>query len=140
MATRLIALPPSRFLIIATTLLMFAVLFALAVLTPYGIYNLKCERFDMPAYEKTFGFTLGGIDTPGGTDKVLGIAAVVPNGIFARSGLRPGDVPRMHHGVSELCGDLSAALSGRAVELRVYNPDDARAGKESARDVRLRVE
>jgi hypothetical protein len=90
-ATRLITLANTRVLDVALILAVLATVCAVAVLYPYGFYNLKCARFDMPECEAAFGFRLGEMEAPssnGRSYKVQGIAIVEPNGVFARSGIR----------------------------------------------------
>jgi hypothetical protein len=132
-----LTLPDQRFLYVAIVLLALTVLVGLVTLFPYQVYNLKCQQFDMPGYEEAFGFTLGHVKAPGGA-WTPAIAAVTPGGVFDRAGVRPGDVPHMHHGLGDFCGTLSAALAGGDMDLRVYNIHDA-AAPGSSRDLRLRI-
>lgn len=137
-AMRLMTLPRTKFLYLAVIFVALAAVVAVIVLTP----NEICLRFEMPRYERAFGFKLGEMEAPGAgasSDRVLAVTTVEPNGVFARSGVRPGDVPRGHHGIAEFCGDLDAALGGRAVDLRLNNLVDARAGKDSVREIRLQT-
>ena len=69
-ATRLMTLVNTRFLYVALILLALASVGAITILFPYGIYNLKCERFEMPGFESALGFKLGEMEAPstsGGT-------------------------------------------------------------------------
>src|SRR5438093_2263745 len=107
---RLFRLSPSHFLLIALTLVGLATVCGLVVLTPYTIYNLKCEHFDLPGYEATFGFALGDMEAPtteGGRHTVRAITRLGPTGVLARSGARVGDVPRIHHGIADFCAALA---------------------------------
>jgi hypothetical protein len=137
---RRLTLTDSRVAYVAGVLAILGTICAIVIFFPYGVYNLKCQRFDLPELEKAFGFRLGEVEgnrPDGGTYTALGITALEPNGRLAVAGFRPGDVPRTHHGLAEFCGDLGAAREGRTVQIRVYNVYDARAGADPVREVNL---
>jgi hypothetical protein len=139
-ATRLLTLSRTHFVITGVTLGVLAFTCAAALLYPYGLANFTCAQFDMPQYERLFGFELGSIqlrDDQGGSYSVRAVRSVTPGGVFARSGIRPGDKPRTHHGLGDFCGDLHAALDGHEVHLRVRNLDEE--GASDWRDIRLAV-
>ena len=88
---------------------------ATILLYPDTFYSFTCGQFELPEYEKAYGFTFSEVPAmrPDGSVLVVGgISAVDPKGAFARSGIRPGDVPRMHHGLSDFCGDIAWADLG----------------------------
>jgi hypothetical protein len=135
---RFLTLGAPHFIYMGAVLAVLLMVVGIVLLFPYGIYNFKCQQFDMPAYEEAFGFTFGEVTTTA-EHPTHAITAVKPGGAFDRSGLRPGDVPRMHHGIGDFCGDLESARAGRAVHIRVYNVHDAFLGKDQVREVRLRM-
>ena len=137
---RLLTSQTTSFAVTTVILAVLGLVCGLVIFFPYGIYNFKCAQFDMPEYEKIFGFELGQVEaTDGqrGSYAISAIKAVTSGGVFARSGIRPGDYPRMHHGLVDFCGDLHAATEGRTVDLRVRNLLDARGAHDGWREVRL---
>src|SRR5258706_13038508 len=139
--SKLIVLSNTQFLYIALVCFVILPVLALIVLSP-AFPSVWCQHFDMPEYERAFGFKLGELQAPrpeGDTYTVLGVAAVDPLGALDRSGVRVGDVPRMYHGLGDFCGDLAAPLEGRAVELRVYNVGEARDEKDPWKRIPLRL-
>jgi hypothetical protein len=133
-----IFLTRAHFVFILVSLAGLGIVVGIVVLTPYQIYNVKCSLFDMPEYEKTFGFRLGAVGAEGG-GRVTGVTWVQAGGAFDRAGVRAGDIPRMHHGIGEVCGELAAALLGREASLRLYRSHLSRPGESEARDVQLLV-
>lgn len=137
----LVTLPKTRFLYIAMMLLV-ALAAVVAVVFGPQLENVWCSQIEMPGYEARFGFRLGSLDVVSDQSErssVVGIVSVDDAGPFGRAGLRPGDVPRMQHGLSSLCGALSAASTGETVQLSVLNVADAPQGKKDRRDVTLRL-
>ena len=109
---------------------------------PGGFYSFSCGQFDIPEYEKAYGFAFSEVPVmrPDGSTRMDGgISAVDPKGAFARSGIRAGDIPRMHHGLSDFCADIAYAEEGGKLPLEVFNVYDDRAGKEPRREVVLRL-
>jgi hypothetical protein len=136
----LITLRKTHFLY--TSLVLAILLIILAIVLSPGVHAYWCQHFDMPEYERQFGFKLGSFELPdqhGGTYTATGVASVDPAGWFARAGIRPGDVPRMHHGISSFCGTLGAAAEGYTSSLDVVNVADLRAGNATRREVTLGV-
>ena len=138
---RLITLQKAHFLYLALVVLVVLPVVLAIVFSPV-LGNYWCKQFDVPEYERTFGFKLGTFELPdreGGTYSATGIATVNSAGAFARAGIRPGDLPRMHHGWASFCGSLAAAADGYESTLDVINVDDLRAGRRDARrEVTLR--
>jgi hypothetical protein len=125
-----ITLSKMHFLYFALILGVVLPVLAGIVATPM-LSNVWCGQFEMPEYERSFGFTMGSIQIAsqdGGSRSVSAFVSIRPGGLFERAGVRSGDIPRMHHGVSSLCGALAAASDGYRVNLDVVNADDARAG------------
>jgi len=101
---------------------------------------LWCDHFEIPEYERSFGFRMETFQVPssdGGTYPVRGIGLVEPGGLFEMSGVRAGDIPRQHHG-TELCGVLSAASKGFSGRIDMVNVDDLRSGQYNRREVTIR--
>jgi len=91
------------------------------------LYSAWCKQFEMPEYEKRFGFTMGPIpvtDPDGGTRECMGLTWVDAQGPLGRAGIRAGDFPRMYHGFGDFCGPLSHLAEGYAVQLEVINVED----------------
>lgn len=137
---------------IASTRWLFAItIVSLAVLVggaitimvyPSTFYSFTCGQFALPEYEKQYGFTfsdLPGNRGDGSTFTVGGISAVDPQGAFARSGIRAGDVPRMHHGLSDFCACIEYAEEGGKIPMEVFNVYDEKAGREPTREVVLQL-
>ncbi len=98
--------------------------------------NAWCGQFEMPEYERQFGFTLGRIQVQGDdgvSRSQTAFVSIAVGGVFERAGVRPGDIPRMHHGISSLCSALGAASDGYRVTVEVVNESDARAGHQDRR-------
>jgi hypothetical protein len=91
-----------------------------------SVTSLWCLEFDMPGYERVFGFRLGQLAAPcteGGTYKTGGFVSVEPGGILGRADVRAGDVPHAYHGMPESCDDLDAAgREGRAPGVERQRP------------------
>lgn len=139
---RLITLQKAHFLYLAVVLLVVLPIVLGIVCSPV-LGNYWCKQFDIPEYERTFGFTMGSFELPdhaGGTYSAAGITTVEASGAFAKAGLRPGDIPRMHHGWASFCGSLQAAAEGYRATLDVINVTDLRAGRDARREVTLRAE
>ena len=133
-----ITLSRTQFLYVALVLLVLLPAAVLLIVSP-GLPSVWCKHFELADYEQTFGFKLGPLQPRGSGESVLGFASVAPDGVFARSGLRTGDVPSMYHGLGDLCGDLAAASEGREVELRVFNVAERQGDSIAWRRVPLRV-
>jgi hypothetical protein len=106
------------------------------------VYNLTCSHFEMPEYEKQFGFRLGRIrvlSERGTPYDITAIAEVQPGGVLARAGVRPGDVPKVHHGIAEMCDALGAASQGSTGRLRLWRGDAIREGRYEEREVLVRL-
>ena len=127
--------------VVALTAVVVAV--SISLLYPVALPSFMCYQFDLPEYEKTYGFTFSEVLSEampnGRTRSVFGISAVEPNGAFARSGVRVGDVPSMYHGVQDFCGDIAWAEESDRVWMRVINVYDKKAGKEAQREVLLQL-
>jgi len=139
-AQRPLTLRGTHFLAMIAVLGLLGVLWAI-ILSPQ-VYNLTCSHFDMPEYEKQFGFRLGQIRVlteRGVPYEVTGIAEVQPGGLLARAGVLPGDVPRVHHGIAEVCGELGAASQGATGYLRLWSGDAIRRGEYQEREVLVRL-
>jgi len=98
------------------------------------LYEVYLEQFARPQLEREFGFKAGRLRIPGGYD-CLAIVSVSPGGIFARAGVKAGDLPvgYQHRVVTEFYSDLKAVQDGRTVELRLVAGDDYRKGLEAWR-------
>jgi hypothetical protein len=128
---RLFTFGQTRFFLVVAFLLLGATAVAIALLWPAGIYNFTCQQFGIPEYEKAFGFKLGllSVRTEAGEPYTTpGVVWVDPGGAFARAGIVPGDVPKVHHGVTDLCGELSVAERGGLAHLRLWNGAAIRKG------------
>ena len=127
--------------VVALTAVVVAV--SIALLYPVALPSFLCYQFDLPEYEKTYGFTfsevLNEIMPNGRSRSVFGISALDPNGAFARSGVRVGDVPRMYHGVQDFCGDIAWAEESDRVWIQVTNVYDKKAGREAQREILLQL-
>jgi hypothetical protein len=102
--------------------------------------DLWCQHIQLPEYERLLGFRMEARvgQGRGGTFETLAIAWVDPNGPFSAAGVRPGDVPRMYHGVRDFCVALSAASEGRSARIELLNLDDWRNGESTRRIVTIR--
>ena len=125
------------------TLVALAVLVGAAatiLVYPATFYSFTCGQFDIPEYEKAYGFTfskLAATRPDGSVALVSGISAVDPEGAFARSGIRPGDIPETYHGLQDFCADIAWAMESDKSSVRVFNVYDEKAGKEPRREVLL---
>ena len=138
-APEIITLPKTRALYVALLLLVVFPAIGLLVFAP-AFGGLWCRQFEMPGYETQFGFQLGTLEVakPGRARySTTGVVSVTPGGVFARAGIRAGDVPRMHHGIGDFCGDLAAAAEGREATLSLRNVTDT---GDERRDVRIRLD
>ena len=109
---------------------------------PGGLYNFACGQFDLPEYEKAYGFTYAAVAVlrpDGSTRLVGGISEVDPKGAFARSGIRAGDIPKVHHGIGDFCGDIASAEESDRHWIEVFNAYDEKSGKEPRREVLLQL-
>ncbi len=105
-----------------------------------SLENVWCQRFELPKYEKTLGFTFGPIAITGdsaGNRESVGFAWVDPSGPLSRSGIRAGDFPRMQHGIRDFCAALSWVTEGHAVPLEVINVADIAKGSAARRIVTI---
>jgi len=102
------------------------------------LYEVYLEQFARPQLEREFGFKAGQLRIPGDYD-CLAIVSVSPGGIFARAGVKAGDLPvgYQHRVVTEFYSDLKAVQDGRAVEFRVVASDEYRKGREAWRRIRI---
>lgn len=135
-----VTLPRTRFLYLAAILLVVLPLIVGIVYFPV-LTNAWCEQFEIPEYERSFGFRMATLEFPssqGGTYSVHGIGSVELGGRFAAAGVRPGDVPRMQHGFASFCGALAAASDGYEATLDVVNLHDVRSGRHERRRITLR--
>jgi hypothetical protein len=134
---QLLTLSKMRFLYLAV--LCLAVVPAILAIVFWPVLDGHwCRQFQIPSYEKRFGFRLGTFelaDAQGRAYPVTGFLAVQPGGLLARAGVRPGDLPRMHHGISSLCSALGLAQEGYSATLTVVNVSDVRAGKREPREI-----
>ena len=125
---------------VALGVLVSATLFILVY--PATFYSFTCSQFELPELGKTYGFTFSELEVSrpdGSVEKARGISAVDPNGAFARSGIRAGDIPRTHHGLVDFCNDISIAAETGTTSISVFNAFDQKAGKEPRREVVLRL-
>jgi hypothetical protein len=105
------------------------------------LQNVWCQQFEMAGYEKELGFKLGPISyttQSGAQRESIGITWVDPSGSLGRSGIRAGDFPHMHHGIVDLCTNLSMVTRGYAVSLDVINAADVARGETARRMVTVR--
>jgi hypothetical protein len=129
----------------AVTAVSLAILVAAALtimVYPSSFYSFTCGLFDLPEYEKQYGFTYSEVPAmrPDGSTRIVGaISAVDPNGAFARSGIRAGDVPRTHHGLGDFCACIVYAEEGGTIPMEVFNVYDEKAGREPRRQVVLQL-
>ena len=126
---------------VLAVLVSLAIVSALVVLNPYSYANLACEQWELPNHEKAFGFRFGQVRLPGGPDAhrmVPAITEVAPGSVAAQAGLRAGDRPRMHHGLGEFCGELTAITEGRSSSVQVMNVYDAQRGELVWREISFR--
>lgn len=96
-----------------------------------------------PDLEEELGFRLARRSIPfrGETSDVTMIVAVDPDGIMARSGVRPGDIPFGYvHGVeSGFCRDLAEAVAAGSVTVRLVVQKALEQASEKARWVSIKV-
>jgi hypothetical protein len=104
------------------------------VLWPW-LYSLAVEHFELPQFERQFGFRGARLSIPGEpASEVYGIAEVVPGGILEQSGVRPGDVPIAHHGgLWDFFGALQEAQSGQPSEFTVVALAEWRHSRQARR-------
>src|SRR5262245_51183816 len=137
-SNQFITLSRTHFLYLAIVVFVVLPMIVVLVISKHTWANTWCHYSEMPAYERTFGFRLGPLEVPtadGGTYTIGGLVSVDPEGPAARSGLRAGDVPRVHHGVGELCLMLAEASRGETVSIRVVNVKEDRG---ELREITLR--
>jgi hypothetical protein len=111
----LITLSKTRFLYLSLALLIIVGLVVLVVSPASG--GLWCRQFEMPAYEKRFGFKLGSLevhDSQRSTYSAIGIVWVAPEGVFARAGVKAGDVRKPRLPAYEM-GRCRRPLAGESV-------------------------
>jgi hypothetical protein len=126
----IVTLSKLHFLYLALVLLVVLPVIVGIVASPI-VDNVWCRQIEIPTYERQFGFTLGTIQmtSPDGSQtSAAAFTSVARGGWFDGAGVRPGDIPRMHHGYSSLCGTLAAVSQGYRATLAVVNADDARSG------------
>ena len=99
-----------------------------------AIENGWCQRYEIPEYERLLGFRMGAINVPE-ANETLGLVWVDPSGPLGKAGIRAGDVPRMHHGLAEFCGELARVADRRPVEIEVMNVGDVSNGARRHRVV-----
>jgi hypothetical protein len=135
----LMTLSRAHFVYIALFCLVVLPALAIIVLSPV-LMVLWCARFELPEYERRFEFRMETFHVPGergGTFEMRGIGYVRPGGPLSVAGVRPGDIPREHHGI-EFCGALAAASEGRTAHIDVVNVEDLKAGQYNRREITLR--
>ena len=96
------------------------------------IDNAWCEQFEIPDYEEILGFKMGLIPVPGGK-QAKGLTWVDPAGPLGKAGIRAGDFPRIHHGMSDFCADLASVADRRPVQIEVINVADLGKGPSNHR-------
>jgi hypothetical protein len=108
-----------RYFIVLSGLVM-VILVLTIVLWPWP-YMLAVEYFELPKFERQFGFRGAYLPIPGSpSSQIYSIAEVVPGGVLAQSGVRPGDVPIAHHGgLWEFYGALQDSRSGQPADFTV---------------------
>ena len=114
-------------LYVALVLLVVIPVISLIAFQPV-VENVWCLQFEIPKYATALGFEWGSItvaDRSSSVRETVGISWVDPRGPFGRAGLRSGDIPHMHHGIRDFCGDLSRATDGYAITLEVINVADS---------------
>jgi len=121
----------------------YLTLLALAVAATFAfsdhVYWWWVERFQGPALQEAFGFTVERQvppDSPGHWRFV--VVRVVEGGRFSRAGVRPNDaIACLYHGPGDFWGSLQEALQGREATIRVLQPDELHKGCDGARLITL---
>lgn len=135
----LVTLPRTRLLVIFA-MLMFVLPLVVGIVFLPVLSNAWCQQFELPKYEREFGFRMARFEVPskgGGTHSVDAIGFLERGGVFATAGLRVGDAPRIYHGFADFCGDLARASDGLESTLDVMNIYDAARGNRGRRLVTL---
>ena len=124
---------------LSRTSALYVALILLVVLPVLGMFafsdvidNAWCEQFEIPDYEELLGFKMGPIPVPDGK-QAKGLTWVDPAGPLGKAGIRAGDFPRIHHGMSDFCGDLASVADRRPVQIEVVNVADLGKGAGSRR-------
>jgi hypothetical protein len=106
-----------------------------------SLYEVYLESFAAPHLERTFGFKTARVRLPADSSeyKHLAIVSVSPGGVFAKAGVRAGDLPvgYQHRVVTGFYLDLEAVQDGQAVEFRVVAADEYRKGRDAWRRIRI---
>jgi hypothetical protein len=135
-----IKLGPPQLAVVLSGLLTVA--FVQWALMPYDWADLYYRDVVIPRMQESHGFGWGAVtfECPGRSTYVSrGVVSVVPDGRFARLGIRPGDVPWGFHGYGYgiLRGALEAADRGRFTDVDMINAHDCRSGGEGFRTISL---
>jgi hypothetical protein len=122
----------------------YLTLLALAVAATFAfsdhVYWWWVERFQGPALQEAFGFTVERQVPPGGSpqDWRFVVVSVVEGGSFSRAGVRPNDaIACLYHGPGDFWGSLQEALQDREATIRVLQPDELYKGCDGARAIAL---
>ena len=102
----------------------------------YQLYNLYCSVVELPRHEAALGFETGDVPLPDGTTG-WGIVSVEEGSPLAKAGVRAGDIPQVHHGLADFCGELSAFRDGRGAEFRVIDGAQRRRSNWTGREIVL---
>jgi hypothetical protein len=133
-----ITFPTSRLLYVFFVCVVLFPVVALFAFSP-TLDELWCRQFEIPDYERALGFTLGQLEvtTRRGSMTVSGFSWIDPSGPLAAAGLRSGDVPKMHHGLGDLCWALDRVSEGEAVTLSVFNVEDYAEWQGERREIAI---
>jgi hypothetical protein len=136
-----LTLSRAQFLYIA--IILFVVLPGIMGVAFSGVlYSAWCRQVEMPKYEKLLGFRMGLVRVQRAGAESYSVDAITwvrPDGSFARAGIRAGDVPHMHHGFGDLCGDLASVAESGHAELEVANVEGMRNPQASRRRVTVEL-
>ena len=136
--SRRLLLGPTHFVVLVAGLTLVLTFVALAVYpTAYSEY---VQDVGIKRFERQYGFRSGLVvwREPGQNQEwVWGIVSVTSDGVFARAGIRAGDIPVSEHDRAvDLYYALEEASSGRASSIEVINSADA-FGAGARRTVKL---
>lgn len=136
---RIAKLGSAQFVVVLSGL---GALFVVAAIACYPtLHDEYVKAVAIEPFEPLFGFQSGPVvlHWPGQEGEIAwGIASVAEDGVFARAGVRAGDIPfGWHSGVTALYGALHDASSGRATSFEVFNAGDAHLGADALREIRL---
>ena len=123
---------------------LYLTLLALALAATFAfsdhVYWWLVERFQGPALQEAFGFTVERQVPPGGSppDWHFVVVSVVEGGRFARAGVRPNDsIACLYHGPGDFWWSLQQASQGREATIRVLQPSELHKGCDGARAIVL---